>query len=221
MTHFSVSLLKVRVGEYDASEFDRNKERIRHQEYTVRRIVKHPDFNPKRLTNDIAVLLLDLDDKDFDLNASNVNAACIPECDDMFNFQFRNGTGTRCWVAGWGKDGINGRFQVIQHKVDVPIYDFNQCESSLKQALRDQGSRNTANTLRMHPGEICAGGETGKDACDGDGGAPLVCEAQSGRWYVVGLVAWGVDCALTDVPGVYARVSYYKDFIDRLNNING
>merc|ERR1719422_2793539 len=26
----------------------------------------------------------------------------------------------------------------------------------------------------------------GKDACTGDGGSPLVCQAQSGRWTVVG-----------------------------------
>merc|ERR1712226_688334 len=46
-----------------------------------------------------------------------------------------------------------------------------------------------------------------KDACTGDGGSPLVCQGQSGRWTVVGLVTWGVGCA-SDVPGVYARMSH-------------
>lgn len=56
---------------------------------------------------------------------------------------------------------------------------------------------------------MCAGGEAGKglqtqlkgfifftfliqsDACTGDGGSPLMCPI-GGRWYVVGLVAWGI-----------------------------
>ena len=39
----------------------------------------------------------------------------------------------------------------------------------------------------MLPAEFCAGGEIGHDSCKGDGGAPLVCEAEDGRWHVVGL----------------------------------
>ena len=70
--------------------------------------------------------------------------------------------------------------------------------------------------MHNHPNrsEVCAGGELGKDACDGDGGAPLVCEGASGRWYVVGLVAWGEGCGNAGVPAVYSRISYFKDFIN-------
>jgi secreted trypsin-like serine protease len=69
----------------------------------------------------------------------------------------------------------------------------------------------------FHPffsSEICAGGEQGKDACEGDGGAPLVCQGMTGRWYVVGIVTWGVGCGLPGVPGVYARVDRFKNFIN-------
>ena len=70
--------------------------------------------------------------------------------------------------------------------------------------------------------EICAGGEEGKDACHGDHGAPLVCQAGSGRWYVVGLVNWGLGkgadgkgrCGKPGIPTVYSRISYYRDFIE-------
>ena len=34
-----------------------------------------------------------------------------------------------------------------------------------------------------------------------------------GLFHVVGLVAWGVDCALEDVPGVYVNIYNYIDFI--------
>ena len=67
--------------------------------------------------------------------------------------------------------------------------------------------------FRLHPGEVCAGGEAGKDSCDGDGGAPLVCKSQEGNWHVVGLVAWGNGCAKAGVPGIYVNVHHYMDFI--------
>ncbi len=87
----------------------------------------------------------------------------------------------RCWVAGWGRNRANGDFQAIQHKVDVPIFDRDTCSTYLRDALIERRSRN-ANRFRLHESEICAGGETGKDACDGDGGAPLVCQAKEGNW---------------------------------------
>ena len=31
------------------------------------------------------------------------------------------------------------------------------------------------NSWNLHSSELCAGGEVGVDACDGEGGAPLVC----------------------------------------------
>merc|ERR1719336_2772237 len=190
-------LLKVRVGEYDASGFN-GPEKFKHEEYTVTRLLKHPEFNPGRLDNDIAILYVD---RDIDLSSPYVNTACLPSCDNQFDYQFANGTGVRCWVAGWGKDEFDGSFQFIQHKVDLPLVDNASCNNKLKVALNNQ-KRGVGDRFTLSPSEICAGAEVGKDACTGDGGSPLVCQAQSGRWTVVGLVAWGVGCA-SDVPGVY------------------
>ena len=47
-----------------------------------------------------------------DLESPYVNTACLPGCREQFDFKFENGTGTRCWVAGWGKDEYNGTYQV-------------------------------------------------------------------------------------------------------------
>ena len=57
-TLFHFSLLKVRVGEWDASGFNA-PEQFNHEEYTVVRILKHPQFNAGRLSNDIALLYTD------------------------------------------------------------------------------------------------------------------------------------------------------------------
>jgi len=110
-------LLKVRVGEYDASGFNA-PEAFRHEEYTVTRILKHPLMSNTRLSNDLAILFVD---KDINLSHPYVNTACLPSSVDQFSYTFQNGTGTRCWVAGWGKDDFNGNFQFIQRKVDLPL----------------------------------------------------------------------------------------------------
>ena len=79
--------------------------------------------------------------------------------------------------------------------------------------MKDALGRNAGRNFRLSPSEVCAGGEEGKDACDGDGGAPLVCQSKDDRWHVVGLVTWGVDCARKGVPGIYANIYQMLDFI--------
>ena len=90
---------------------------------------------------------------------------------------------------------------------------LNSCNNKLKNALNQQRA-GSGNRFSLSQSEICAGGQVGKDACTGDGGSPLVCQGQSGRWTVVGLVTWGVGCA-SDVPGVYARMSHFTRWIDQ------
>ena len=195
--------MKVRVGEWDASGFNRPEE-FNHTEYTIVRILKHPQFNAGRLDNNLAILYTD---RNIDIFANpHVNTACLPSCDNQF------GTGVRCHVAGWGKDEENGQFQFIQRKVSLPLVPSSSCNSALKRALNGQ-RRGVGDRFQLDASEICAGGEVGKDACTGDGGSPLVCQGKSGRWTVVGLVTWGVGCA-SETPGVYARISHFRNWIN-------
>ena len=115
-------------------------------------------------------------------------------------------------MAGWGKNEFDGSLQSVQHKVDLPIVAHSQCNDALKTALNNHQA-GVGDNFDLDDSEMCAGGEVGKDACTGDGGSPLVCEAESGRWTVVGLVTWGVGCA-SDVPGVYARVDHFTEWIN-------
>ena len=106
-------MLKVRVGEWDATGFNAPESHA-HEEYTVTRILKHPDMSLTRLDNNLAILYVD---RDISLNSPYVNTACLPSCDNQFDFLFSNGTGVRCHVAGWGKDEVDGTFQFIPKKV--------------------------------------------------------------------------------------------------------
>merc|ERR1712001_177208 len=147
--------------------------------------------DPKRLSDDIAVMITS---RVVDLQHPYVSPACFPSCQQQFEHVFSNGTGARCWTAGWGKDEFSGSFQFIQHKVDVPLVPSSQCNAALKRAL-NQKKPGVGDRFELTQGEVCAGTENGKDACTGDGGSPLVCQAQSegGRWWGWWLGELGAD----------------------------
>ena len=60
---------------------------------------------------------------------------------------------------------------------------------------------------------LCAGyPDGGIDSCGGDSGGPLVCPSND-KWYLVGIVSWGVGCARRDKYGVYADVLALKPWV--------
>ena len=72
---------------------------------------------------------------------------------------------------GYGREPGSDTPSFVQRKVDIPIYPNQaECNNRLKNALPAARQPD----FQLSPGEICAGGEIGKDTCDGDGGAPLV-----------------------------------------------
>jgi secreted trypsin-like serine protease len=90
--------------------------------------------------------------------------------------------------------------------VNVPILSNEECERMYKTARQKIVFRDTI---------LCAGYAIGgKDSCEGDSGGPLaVRDGPESKWTLAGIVSNGVKCAEPNLPGIYTRISEYRNWI--------
>ncbi|KAI8423582.1 hypothetical protein MSG28_012669 [Choristoneura fumiferana] len=101
-------------------------------------------------------------------------------------------------VSGWGAIEEGGGKPRTLQKVSVPKVNEHVCNAAY------------APMYSITPRMLCAGVPSGgKDACQGDSGGPLV---HNGR--LAGVVSWGIGCARPTYPGVYAKVSALRTWVD-------
>ena len=78
-----------------------------------------------------------------------------------------------CVAMGWGKKKSDAdEYEVSMKQIKLPMVPNDQCQK----ALRDKTY--LFSRWKLHSSFVCAGGIEGEDACDGDGGGPLVCRAK-------------------------------------------
>nr|XP_032633598.1 transmembrane protease serine 9 [Chelonoidis abingdonii] len=157
----------------------------------VGRVIPHPSYNTDTADFDVAVLELD---SPVPFN-KYIQPACLPGPGHHFP------AGRKCLISGWGylKEDFLVKPETLQ-KATVELLDQALCASLYSHTLTD----------RM----MCAGYLEGKiDSCQGDSGGPLVCEEPSGKFFLAGIVSWGIGCAEAKRPGVYARVTQLRDWI--------
>ncbi|OCT70840.1 hypothetical protein XELAEV_18037764mg [Xenopus laevis] len=104
--------------------------------------------------------------------------------------------GTKCLVSGYGNTlSDNVKFPDILQCVDVPVLSDSSCKASYLGMITEN--------------MFCAGFlEGGKDSCQVDSGGPMVCNGE-----LFGVVSWGRGCALSNAPGVYAKVCNYLNWM--------
>ncbi|XP_072373173.1 transmembrane protease serine 11D-like isoform X2 [Scyliorhinus torazame] len=156
----------------------------------IKTIISHPRYRPDENDFDIAVLELSspLDFTDV------IRPVCLPSGNQVFP------VGKSCSITGWGTLSYRGPLPTILQKAVVDIIAGNICNVSYGNAITD----------RM----LCAGFlEGGVDSCQGDSGGPLVCLEPGGTWSLVGIVSFGIKCAEANFPGVYARVTAFRDWV--------
>lgn len=188
--------LVVRLGEWDTQG---ETEPYPHQERKVDRVVIHERFDASTLFNDAALLFL----KEEAQLGAHVNTICLAEDTSQVDWK-------GCVTNGWGVDGFGtSNYQAIMKSLTLPLVDSRRCQNSLQ-------TTRLGRFFRLHPTFLCAGGEAGKDACEGDGGGPLACPrlaGPEGHYLLVGLTAWGVGCGKEGLPGVYVNIPALNPWI--------
>ncbi|KAH8418662.1 hypothetical protein KR222_009241, partial [Zaprionus bogoriensis] len=150
----------------------------------------HEGYNANTMVNDIAVIRLS-SSLSFSSTIKSIGLASSAP-----------GNGAAASVSGWGtqSSGSSSIPSQLQY-VNVNIVSQSVCASS----AYSYGSQ-------IRSTMICAAA-SGKDACQGDSGGPLV----SGG-VLVGVVSWGIGCAYSNYPGVYADVAVLRSWV--INNAN-
>ncbi|XP_036278201.1 transmembrane protease serine 11B-like protein isoform X1 [Pipistrellus kuhlii] len=163
-----------------------------YMQHYVQQIIIHEDYIPGEHHDDIAVVML----TEKVLFRNDVHRVCLPEATQVFL------PGEGVVVTGWGALSYNGKYPTILQKAPVKIIDTNTCNS--KEAYNGL----VEDTM------LCAGYMEGNiDACQGDSGGPLVYPNSRHIWYLVGVVSWGIECGKINKPGVYMRVTAYRNWI--------
>ncbi|XP_071542466.1 venom protease-like [Panulirus ornatus] len=179
----------VRVGVLSLAEDDST-----FQEFSVTKTI-HPEYNPNRHQNDIAILTLPQDVTFTDY----VRPACLP-----FPQRHSNFTGKELVVVGFGDTSFGGKPSLVPVAVALPVTDIAECNKAYQ---------NVERSFVVTENQICMR-EEHQGSCHGDGGSPLNYFSPSvRRYYVAGIVSFGYDCGNPDFPGVYTRVGAYLDWI--------
>lgn len=164
--------------------------------FQVRKIHIHNNFDNKMLLNDIALLILDKSVR----KSNRVNWACFG---NVANFRFPP-VNTTLYAAGFGSTNqSNLLISNFLRQVDLKLLKFSDCNLVTQTMISNPKS------------QFCAGYLNGlKDTCTGDSGSPILYKYKS-RWFVVGIVSFGLGCAQLSKPGINTNVSYYLNWINQ------
>lgn len=166
------------------------------REYPLENVTIHPEYNRRKLINDIAIITIQGSVSFGDL----VYPACLyTRSDDPIGLI----------ITGWGKlflgqDVVPETLQKAR-VVPVPLLTCNETYTTRLQ-------------VNLIESQICAGAPNPlvpQDSCPGDSGGPMqILSGEDNTYKLVGVVSFGItDCGGTD-PSIYSRVYAYIDWIE-------
>ncbi|NXX95306.1 TMPSC protease, partial [Centropus bengalensis] len=162
---------------------------------TIRSITVHPRFNRETFENDLALFELS--------SAVRYSDYIQPICLLPTDLAPAIDNQTECYIIGWGRTAEKGTMSPVLKEARVEIIPSSVCNSSAAYGgLIDNNM-------------ICAGSPFGgTDTCQGDSGGPLACHQPcTNRYYLIGIASFGIGCGRPKFPGIYVRISQYRQWI--------
>ena len=129
--------LKIRIGDHDLETVG---ETSLEKTVSVNKITIHESYGGADLANDITVIELA---EELDLNV--YTPACMAQTSDSTSFD-----GKTAQVYGWGTTSFGGASSSKLLEVSVPVISNTQCSAAMG---------------AVAAGQLCAGGQAGKDSC--------------------------------------------------------
>lgn len=191
-------ILKIYLGKYFANDSMDDSEV---QTRSVASIVVHPNYHPKSIDSDIALIKLS-EPIVFD---SRIQPVCLPK-----PTQSPLEEGTVGTISAWGRTETGMPAEQLL-EAPMPVVNRTTCETDYSR---------TGLHVTITNNMFCAGyQEGGIGICKGDSGGPFVVErpgssGSEGSWFLEGIVSWGSGCAVKGRYGGFIRVANFWDFIN-------
>ena len=176
--------------------------------YDIENLMIHENFNENgQYKNNLCLIKMSAD---YLPNEGRVAPICLPSANSCASDRepmINTGYGS---TSADGSNSIDSSIQL--NTLDITLKRLADC----KWIYNDRGDRTWVKNS-----EICAGGEEGKGACDGDEGGPLYRKDANGISILYGVGSWRAPgtCGQIMIPAVYTRVSDYLEWIAAHSNI--
>jgi len=172
----------------------------------VKKFHLHEDYDQYQIHNDIMLIeLKEAVDEKYDVVPLNNGS--------VFDVESFSGSVT---ATGWGAVEFEGELPTHLLETTLPLLSPQSCDDYLNR-------EDLLNSLRISSydsrGKLCAGGGT-TDTCQGDSGGPIfyvnTTDSPSPQYLQLGIVSFGIECALSGHPSVYTDVEYYFGWIQEV-----